>query len=422
MTTQQKNVLITDKQTCSLLLSLLSNRSFAQLKTKTPVPSLAYEDAAMAIKIFNQFSATLGPFKLTLAKLHYRRMSALEGVIDSGVGILENPKVGEGLRSEMKERLNGLLGKMEESCRKVLEGGGGGIGGEMALKMRDKYAEVRIRLGRMKEEEKKKRKVNSETQKVEITQKIEENKNSENIKNNENKESKLEKKDSEPVKDTLVKKLKPTRNSAQIDNIAQKAIQELLLSSKLAKTSSQFERELDSLKNQPDLICRYMTRYSQKNLKNFYSKKKIEVQTILTLIKAFEETLQTNSKEENLTSTPVKKQKNESEHDSSFERVEKSEETPEISENCGKSAARSEKSDNFEKMGRSEIFDREDRARTLESLKNFVEALFAMKGVSLGLMMMVKREKKLLGGLVKILMEESDFVGGEKIIKKFRLG
>ena len=109
------------------------------------------------------------------------------------------------------------------------------------------------------------------------------------------------------------------------------------------------------------MIRKYMSRYQSHNLLTLYAKKKIEVQTILKFVKSVE-------------------------HGITVENLEESE-----------------------------------RKRDLETAKMVLQAVFKMKGVSLGFMMMLASEKKILGKVLRAVDAAVGFEGCAKWVKKYRL-
>ena len=366
------------------MLSLLSNRSFAQTKTKDFAQ--AFEDACLAIQVHQDHQERLGKFKLGKTKLHYRRMTALEGVLDTAMRTVKNPKIGPVLKTEMLSQIDILMAKFGESCKEVLNAGEESPSGKKAVQSRESLEQRRCQLKKDLEtkpsEEVEKDRVQTESLKnvnIEEPRPVVEKEaappvikqSDTNIAKPITLDQTEAKSSTKPVlpataqKDSFPKS--PVDNpakanqSSQIMNIARKAMLQLLDSPTLARSSSEFERQLDSFKGDPSMIRKYMSRYKSEDLLTLYAKKKIEVQTILKLVKSFE-------------------------HGISAENLQESE-----------------------------------RKLDFETAKMVLQAVFKMKGVSLGFMMMLASEKKILGKVLRSVDTAVGFEGCGKWVKKFGL-
>ena len=377
----QKHLEIASKPCVTLLLSLLSNRSFAQTKTKDFAQG--FEDACLAIQVLEDHEERLGRFKLGKTKLHYRRMMALEGVLDTALRTVKNPKIGPVLKTEMVGQIDILMVKFGESCEEVLKSGEESPSGKKAVKSRQSLEERRCQLGKdletkPSEEKGTVQKEGLEKANAEEPKPIIEKETSPVTKQSDTNITKpMTPKKTESPSNTKpilppapgkasppkspVSKAFKAQTSSQIVNIARKAMLQLLDSPSLARSSSEFERQLDSFKGDPNMIRKYMSRYQSHNLLTLYAKKKIEVQTILKLVKSFE-------------------------HGITVENLEESE-----------------------------------RKRDLETAKMVLQAVFKMKGVSLGFMMMLVSEKKILGKVLRAVDAAVGFEGCAKWVKKYRL-
>ena len=84
-------------------------------------------------------------------------------------------------------------------------------------------------------------------------------------------------------------KITDLEKNKSIAQIALKAMESLIKSDKLAQSASEFERQMDSFKENPIYLSKYLFKYSSEQIKKIYSKRAIEAHFVLKIISSLNE-------------------------------------------------------------------------------------------------------------------------------------
>ena len=257
----EKKLKLDSKRAIDLLLSLLGNRGMTYQKLSNP--GKAYEDASLGIEIHSNHSKDFNDIKMSWAKLHYRRMISIDALLDMSSKKIKNCR-SELLKIEMLGNILIYLVELVESCGIVISNEQNSISGKKAKSLKNKYNWM-----------------NEEYNKLKIKQK----KNadfSKKVRNSMKEIPKVQDK-SETTKITDLEKNK------SIAQIALKAMESLIKSDKLAQSASEFERQMDSFKENPIYLSKYLFKYSSEQIKKIYSKRAIEAHFVLKIISSLNE-------------------------------------------------------------------------------------------------------------------------------------
>ena len=229
----------------------------------------AFQDASLGLEVYSSHEEALGPFKISWAKLHYRRMNSLEGLLKAAEGQIKECR-NELLKIGMLENLLIYLVELAKSCEVVSQSEKDSPSGKKAEKLPKKFSWMRKEYSELKKKQKKNE---------ELSKKIRRSmKEIEKTSSDSSDSSKNEEKDAEL----------DIEKEKSIMQIAQKAMDSLLETKALAVSASEFETHVDSFKGKPDYVCKYLFKYSPEKLQQLYAKRELETTFVLKIISAFE--------------------------------------------------------------------------------------------------------------------------------------
>ena len=249
----EKELKLSSKRAIDLLLSLLGNRGITHQRLSNP--GKAYEDATLGIIIHASHSKKFENLKMSWAKLHYRRMISLDSLLEMSSVKIKNCR-NELLKIDMLGNMLIYLVELMESCGIVMEDQNS-ASSQKAKKLKNKYGWMKANYEKLKVKQKK----------------------------NEDFTMKVKKSMKEiPVEEELTKKEINLEKEESINQIAQKAMESLLKSEILATSATEFERQMDSFKENPLLLSKYLFKYSSEQIDKIYSKRAIEANYVLKII------------------------------------------------------------------------------------------------------------------------------------------
>lgn len=257
--TPEKTLRLTSRRSVELLLSVLGNRGMGLQKLGQF--GRAFQDASLGIRVFESHREELGPFKFSWGKLHYRRMSSLDGLLTASGEQVRGCR-NEFLQIGMLENMLVYLVELAASCRVVRDTEGGTPSEQKAREAEARHSWMRESHSRLQE----KRQRNEE-----LSQKI--------------RKSKRELSESSAEVLSCNSLESPPES---FDQIARKAMETLLESNTLAGSASEFETHVDSFKENHAMVCRYLLKYSPEKLGLLYQRRELETSFVLKIVCAFE--------------------------------------------------------------------------------------------------------------------------------------
>ena len=266
-------------------------------------PGKAFEDSSLGLQVFSDHVEEMGEFNISESKLNYRKMMSLERLLDNISGKIQGCR-NEILKTSMLESLSIYLIELIESCEMIIKMGVVNNASKNARKFVKKFDWMKKELEVLSG---KQRKSQEFTEKIKKSLKeipIEKNEQTE-IVDQKDKESQKEKEkqaspasitktecDSQGQKETE-KKNESNIKFLKIESIAKQGMLEMLNNETQAKYSSEFERQLNSFKENYNFIFKYLAKYSDLQLKSFYSKKKAEYSLILKITTTYHKEMTT---------------------------------------------------------------------------------------------------------------------------------
>ena len=247
---------LSSKRSIDLLLSLLGNRGITYQRLDNP--GKAYEDSSFGIIIHADHSEEFPNLKMSWVKLHYRRMISLDSLLQMSSNKIKNCR-NELLKIEMLGNMLIYLVELIESCEIVMNDNNNSSS-QTAKKMMNKYSWMKTEYEKLKVKQKK----------------------------NEDFTIKVKKSIKEIPVVTETKKVKINLEKEEsITQIAQKAMEALLKSKDLATSATEFERQMDSFKENPSFLSKYIFKYNSEQIEKIYSKRAIEAHFVLKIISCF---------------------------------------------------------------------------------------------------------------------------------------
>ena len=275
----QREIKFTEKTSVDLFLSLLGNRGISYSKQKNFGKS--FEDASLALLISETHTDRMGEFKVPNAKLHYRRMLSLEGLIDAADKQIKTCR-NEILVTSMLESLSVYLIELIESCQVVIACDGTVTKtATIARQLIKRFEWMETKLTELKEKQNKGKECSEETRK-----------SMQNIPSVEKDEESTQNDVIDFGSSTSLNANSPTKeksilNLETVDTIAQKAMRTLLDNPNPAVNASEFERQIDSFKKNYKFVFEYLQKINKSKLESFYEKRKLEVNTVSKVLSCF---------------------------------------------------------------------------------------------------------------------------------------
>lgn len=254
-----KTLQLSPKRGVDLLLSVLGNRGIAYQKLGNF--GKAYEDSSLGITIYKHHVDSMGEFKISLAKLNYRRMLSLEGLLSKAETQIRQ-STNELLKVKMLENILIYLVELVESCAVVEQSEGDSISGKKAKRLKETFSWMQNEYSELQE----KKKDNEE-----LSKKIKRSMTEIEI----------------PKEESIEKRQLDLEKDESIASIAQKAMKTLLESETLATTPSEFQIKVESFKDNLEFIAKYIFKYSSEQLKQLYKTRELEASFMLKIIAAF---------------------------------------------------------------------------------------------------------------------------------------
>jgi hypothetical protein len=258
----QKKLKLSPKRGVNLLLSVLGNRGMAYQKLGNF--GKAYEDSSFGIILHKTHVKEMGEFKISFAKLNYRRMLSLEGLLTKAQKQIRQ-STNELLKVNMLENVLIYLVELLESCKIVEESEGRSISGNKAKKLKSTFSWMQNDYTELQ----KKKKENEE-----LSKKIKRSMTDIEIPKEETKEEKLK---------------VDIEKEESIASIAKKAMESLLESEELANNASDFQTKVESFKENHEFVCKYLFKYSSEKIQSLYSKRELEAAFMLRIINALDQ-------------------------------------------------------------------------------------------------------------------------------------